>query len=110
MNMEEIIETKEPRYYTVRVYLQDQSYGGPEEGGWYYQTGEFAWEFVRYSRRFATRKMAALYAGLVNKETLAGVNEGRPSTGSVLSRGKYVAEVWGEEAPLSYPAKKPHYE
>lgn len=33
--------------YRVNKYLLDRAYGGPEEGGWYYDTGEFIEEVGR---------------------------------------------------------------
>jgi hypothetical protein len=35
----EPIGTRKPAYLTVAVYLMDRAYGGPEEGGWYYDVG-----------------------------------------------------------------------
>ena len=31
---------QEAPFFMVSVYLVDRAYGGPEEGGWYYDTGE----------------------------------------------------------------------
>jgi hypothetical protein len=28
-----------PSFWTVAVYLREQAYGGPEEGGWWFDTG-----------------------------------------------------------------------
>ena len=100
----------EPRYYTVRVYLQDQSYGGPEEGGWYYTCGEFVPDFGHLTRAFKTREEALNYAESLHETILDDLNKKRPSQYSVLSQGVYLARVWDEEAPLGYPANKPHYE
>lgn len=108
--MEETNNIQGPRYFTVRVYLQDVAYGGPEEGGWHYITGELALEFVSLTRCFLTRDKAAQYAATVNEQYLTDINLGRPDIGSVLSQGRYVAEVWDGEAPPYYPIIRPHYE
>ena len=107
---ETVDQPREPRYYTVRVYLQELSYGGPEEGGWYYTTGEFAREFGYLTRSFKERWEALKYANDLHETTLDELNKHRPSLSSVLSQGCYAAEVWTEEAPLCYPTFKPRYE
>ena len=33
-------------WWTVGVYTQYQQYGGPEEGGWYYDAGSLTWHGV----------------------------------------------------------------
>lgn len=99
-----------PRYYTVRVYLCDRQYGGPEEGGWYYTTGQFEKDFGYLTRSFQDEQEAWDYAQQIGMDVLAPINEQRPSMTSVLSQGRYMAKVYDEEAPLSFPAKKPHYE
>ena len=103
-------QAREPRYYTVRVYLQDRNYGGPEEGGWYFTSGEFARDFGHLTRAFKTRDEAVNYAISLREDLLDGLNKHRPSMYSVQSQGVYSAEVWDEEAPLCYPTFKPHYE
>lgn len=103
-------QPREPRYYTVRVYLTDRAYGGPEEGGWYYTTGDFDAAFGYLTRSFKSRPEAIKYADSVRDEILDGLNKHRPSISSVLSQGRYEAEVWDEEAPLHYPANTPYYE
>lgn len=107
---EDKVQPREPRYYTVRIYLQDLSYGGPEEGGWYFSTGEFATEFGYLTRSFKERWEALKYANDLHETTLDELNKHRPSISSVRSQGRYAAEVWDEEAPLYYPKTKPHYE
>lgn len=107
---ETVDQPREPRYYTVRVYLQDRNYGGPEEGGWYFTSGDFDAAFGYLTRSFKTRGEAVKYADFLHADLLDGINKHRPSISSVLSQGRYAAEVWDEEAPLCYPTFKPHYE
>jgi len=99
----------EPRYYTARVYLQDQAYGGPEEGGWYYTCGQFEPEFGHMTRAFKTLPEAIRYARSLHRDVLDELNKHRRSQHSVLSQGEYWAKVWNEEAPIKYPESKPHY-
>ncbi|MEB8515134.1 hypothetical protein [Acidithiobacillus ferriphilus] len=96
--------------YTVAIYLVDLAYGGPEEGGWYYECGEPAPEFAAKTRGFARENDAHRYCKKLNGSAfLDDLNKGRPSICSVLSRGLYSAVV-REGNPAPYPAIKPHYE
>lgn len=54
--------------YWVNVYKVSRAYGGPEEGGWFYDCGEF--QFAVHS--FATYDDAAKMADIVRRR----INEG----------------------------------
>lgn len=82
--------------YSVAVYRQDRLYGGPEEGGWWYDTGDL----VRTCRRF--RHEAAAYAYCRRMNDLMRV--------LVHDAGVYGAEVHEGPAPQSYPVTRPFYE
>ncbi len=97
------LEVVTPLLY-VNVYLYDRAYGGPEEGGWWYDTYdpvpeecvlaksvEEAEELVEKKREWATEE-----------------NKDRTSPSSVNSEGHYVVrqEAWPAEAD---PAYAPHY-
>jgi hypothetical protein len=111
--------------YTVAVYLVDKIYGGPEEGGWWYEAG------VRLNRPvdgllvspFAENRWSETFHGPVAQATAESAsaalqlhldkhaNNGRPETSSMLSIGRYQAIAFeGGAAPLIFPATKPHYE
>ena len=92
--------------YVVAVYLCDRAYGGPEEGGWWYDTGEMA----RIIRTFKDEDRAEAYATRMNSLLNATINKGRRDISSVLSDGKYYAEVHKNIAPHHYPERRPHYE
>ena len=92
--------------YIVAVYLCDRAYGGPEEGGWWYSTGEL----VRIIRTFKDEERAAAYATRMNRLLNATINKGRREISSVLSDGRYYAEVHESIAPRHYPEHRPHYE
>lgn len=97
--------------YSVAVYLIDRAYGGPEEGGWWFDTGEpsDAPEHLIFERYFKSLAAARKYADKLNEKHGAAWNEGRNSdVGSVLSEGKFWAEVT-EGRPESYPLSKPQY-
>lgn len=98
----------------VCLYLVDRAYGGPEEGGWYYNTGEaIPWGMddrgATACAFFPTLEQAKTHRRYLEDFYLAGLNQGRPSIDSVLSEGRYEFQV-GFGQPENYPAHKPRYE
>jgi hypothetical protein len=106
-------------FHSVAIYLTDRRYGGPEEGGWWYDVGERVDDVLdgmppdSVAKVFsgeASEEEAEQHAALLNGLLGQSVNVGRRSIDSVLSTGRYVAEVrecWPEK---NYPKEKPHYE
>lgn len=105
-----------PPFYTIAVYLEDRKYGGPEEGGWWYDAGErrddpeetgcvpAVFRNTDEAQAIACRELTqARLDATVNKER-------RSDTGSVLSEGKYVAILCEGYPEPHYPAVRPHYE
>lgn len=92
--------------YVVAVYLIDRAYGGPEEGGWYFNCGEH----VRTLKTFRREDEAVEYSRRLNRLLKKTLNKGRREISSVLSDGRYAAEVWDNHAPSHYPTQRPHYE
>lgn len=84
----------------VNVYLQDRAYGGPEEGGWWYDCEQVI-RVLPTVRQFA--------ADLKNRMEAQFSNEGRPSTSSVLSKGRYAVRVEMQPGSSS-PEERPRYE
>lgn len=97
-----------PKFYTIAIYLADQAYGGPEEGGWYYQYGIRQDDWPPMVA--ATRTEAYALRGIVNDFLHHYTNAGRRSMYSVLSEGVYEARVYPGYPPASYPETRPHYE
>jgi hypothetical protein len=99
--------------FTVAVYLCDRAYGGPEEGGWWYDCGVPSEEHANFTRGFTADaegvKAAADYARELNQTHGKEWNEGRREINSILSDGQYFAEV-RDGNPKPYPATIPHYE
>lgn len=95
--------------YTVAVYLADRAYGGPEEGGWWFDSGVPAHEFARFCRGFSRYSLARAYADRLERHLLPRVNAGRRDKSSVLSDGVYEIEVVSG-VPEAYPADRPVYE
>jgi hypothetical protein len=103
-------------FWTVAIYLVDQAYGGPEEGGWYYQCGERQDQVldgvdptvllqVTFDEDLAIR-----YAEMAQERLDATINAGRRDISSVLSEGRYNALVYNGYPPAHYPETRPHYE
>jgi len=91
----------------VNIYLHTLEFGGPEEGGWWYDlytpindadepNAEASVPYSPNAKRYAD-------------EWVAKVNEGEPELSSVLSRGLYIVLVEPHKARV-YPETKPHYE
>ncbi len=88
----------------INVYLCDRAYGGPEEGGWWYDTREF----IRSTQILPGGKGKRIQA-----DENAWCDEEnkfrRSDISSVLSEGRY--EVWIEDQPGEhFPMERPHYE
>lgn len=80
------------------IYFVTREFGGPEEGGWYYDQ-----ERVKSSVPYTEANHAVL------ENEVAGMNEGRRPLSSVLSTGEYrllKEDTQGED----YPKVRPHYE
>lgn len=104
-------------FWTVAIYLIDRSYGGPEEGGWHYTSGD------RIDYSLAPDVPNQLLLSVVPTEAAANElckvvqdildkthNFGRRDIGSVLSTGRYSAEVYNGHPPKHFPETRPHYE
>jgi hypothetical protein len=98
-------------FWSVSVFLIDQAYGGPEEGGWYYTCGQESSdpEHAILHRRFLKVEEARDYAADLNAKHGAAWNEGRPSMYSVLSDGIFHAMAHPGHV-THFPAVVPHYE
>ncbi len=95
--------------YIVAVYDCEQRYGGPEEGGWWYDAGTL----VRVVRVFANEERAYSYARRLNSRLQSrafGPNVGKHSYTSACSEGEVQAQVLEDAAPAFFPATRPHYE
>jgi len=95
--------------WTVAVCLCDRAYGGPEEGGWWYDTGEPSDKHAEFTRGFKRAFDAFRYARRLNEQYAEKWNEGRRDINSVLSEGQFFAEVFDGQ-PASWPKTRPVYE
>lgn len=109
-HFDEKAEEDRAAFYSACIVLHNKSYGGPEEGGWWYDTYEpqiVPWAplpvFV------VTREEAEAWC---DKQTLwcQEQNADRHPPSSMLSEGHYTTMIYEEEAPCIIPKEKPHYE
>jgi hypothetical protein len=86
----------------ISVYLVNRAFGGPHEGGWWYDCGEI----VDY--RMTTRESSVSHL----KRKLAEMypNDGRLPASSVNSEGEYRVRVTRHRPVEFFPEAKPHYE
>jgi hypothetical protein len=93
-------------HFILALYEIDRAYGGPEEGGWWFDTGELK----RPLRVFPTEERAYAACRRCNA-WLRRLQRNCRDVGSVLYNGRrYAAEVFERIAPEYYPAERPIYE
>jgi hypothetical protein len=110
-------DQSQPHFWTVAIYLVDRAYGGPEEGGWWYYCGQRVDEKLDVPELFDLPCIcndgdgAIAIARAANEILDRTLNtERRSDINSVLSEGRYTAEVYAGYPPAWYPEVKPHYE
>lgn len=95
--------------FILCVYDAALAFGGPEEGGWWYEVGSLV-QTKTYNRK-PTKREVDLFYKKIEKMNRA---EDRTDITSVNSRGSYVGRVhegstgkWN--APEFYPTRRPYY-
>lgn len=94
--------------YIVAVYELDQGFGGSEEGGWWYTTGNL--QYV--SKVCNTREQAQRLADRMNHLYALQMKLGRKSKywSAIYGGGHFEACVYEDKAPDFFPQTIPHYE
>jgi hypothetical protein len=95
--------------YLVGVYDCAQQFGGPEEGGWWYDSGDL----VRVVGVYHSHDKAMDHCCKLNqrlRSRVFGPNKGKHEYTSVVSEGEVSAMVWENRAPEHFPNRRPHYE
>jgi hypothetical protein len=92
--------------YVVAFYELDLCHGGPEEGGWWYTSGELVRVFC------VCKSESNAYAKARRANTLlACLQRSKPELASTAYRGgRYGADVFEHTAPKYFPEKRPRYE
>ena len=114
---------KSPRYKEfVNMYITTRCYGGPEEGGWFYEEGEFLKCYGYYSRKTAEEVKKLILAKLEHKpvyHTGCGDHDGVDPQGFGDDHYLIPGGAWGNdniviilEAHMAddYPTCTPRYE
>lgn len=88
----------------LNEYIRNRSYGGPEEGGWWFDTGEFVKCHGKFKTRTAAYKKLKELQDYIEKE-----QEGCYPPGSMRCNG-WPDLLIEDEKGKSYPQRRPHYE
>jgi len=94
-------------FWFVNVYSMDREFGGPEEGGWWYDTGRFL-----KSRPCRTRREAHKLVDRWNRYLDAVYNNPRgcrADLSSVCCEGRLGAQIQRKPG-FDFPEVRPHYE
>lgn len=93
-------------FYTIAFYEIDRQYGGPEEGGWWYNSGNLERVItteLNEDKAYALCRRANHLLDMLQKR--------RTSIYSVTyNGGRYEAQCYNGNAPSYYPTIRPHYE
>ncbi|WP_242098167.1 hypothetical protein [Sphingomonas sp. CROZ-RG-20F-R02-07] len=102
--------------HSVAVYLTQRVYGGPEEGGWWYDAGELCTDpaltafgiTLPDGHEDRARRMSVEVQAHLDRDWNTG-DHARP-TSSVLSTGRFEARVHDGWPPNAFPAERPRYD
>jgi hypothetical protein len=104
----------EPSFFTAAVYRVDRCYGGPEEGGWWWDRAVLVREAdgieIPLPEIVKTRDEARAACERMQAKLNAGINKGRRELSSVLSDGVYRACVCAGLPASAIPETAPIYE
>ena len=90
--------------FYVNEYLLNRAYGGPEEGGWWYDTGDFVKCHGVYRMEITADIRINSLQSYLQKE-----RKGQRSTSSMACTG--FTDIWVDDFPgQDFPNGRPHYE
>lgn len=94
--------------YIVAVYELDLQYGGPEEGGWWYESGDLCRIMSVHKDEDAAYAAAWRINSLLSYRRRLSC---QPGLSSMAYRGGQLeALVMDDYAPKHFPERRPHYE
>ena len=98
--------------YVVSIYMVDRQFGGHEEGGWWYETGQpLQGGWLKHMTTCVKFKTAQYRCQQIQRWLDKDYNIGpRTNLDSVLCTGRYVAVIDEDQLPRPYPIERPHYE
>lgn len=94
------------RTFTLAFFEMDRAYGGPEEGGWWFDCGQF----VRNLRTYPTQATAEAAQRRANA-LLHRLQRNKRDVGSVIySGGRHSVLMFEGDVPQAIPTERPYYE
>jgi hypothetical protein len=98
----------------VAAYDTNRAYGGPEEGGWWFDCGTLItgklYAEIGLLPSVHTHRSEARKARRAMQLALVPLNEGKREIDSVCCDGVFSAEIHEDFLPAHYPAQRPFYE
>ena len=92
--------------YVLAFYEMDRAYGGPEEGGWWYDTGQLERPF-----RIVTGEARAITLVARANALLERLQRTKRSVSSVAYQGgRHRVVLFENAAPHDFPKNAPRYE
>jgi hypothetical protein len=103
------------RLLWVGAYDADRMFGGPEEGGWWYEYGLLITDgrlYAQIGQLPSVHKYLsdAIRARNAMQLALDPLNQGKPDIDSVCCPGRCRAEIHEGSLPFEYPAQRPSWE
>ena len=92
--------------FVVALYEIDRAYGGPEEGGWWYDTGDLC----RVVAVSPTEARACELAQRANRLLHRLQRGARDVSSMAYAGGRHQACVFDAAAPPRFPETRPYYE
>jgi len=116
--MEEEFTPTPIAFYSVAIYFVNRAYGGPDEGGWWYDCGNLIQSVPEgvdpqnLIKTFAPNQNEATqtWRDILQQILDDGINKGRRPISSVISTGRYIAMIHEGNPPSHFPQERPHYE
>lgn len=99
--------------YYINRYTVNQAYGGPEEGGWWFECGIYQMSIPRLLYASGAKEVAIALRDRLQEQTDeeqdAGPDAYRRNLSSVCCEGRTVWRLETHEGK-DYPTERPHYE
>ena len=111
-------EPAKPAFWTVAVYFTQRRYGGPEEGGWWFDEDVLVPAndpMIHEHSVLTPRIKRTIDAAIVVRDEMQSfldkrINSGRRPLHSVLSDGIYTAMIHDGWPPVRDPMERPQWE
>jgi len=91
--------------YVLVVYLCTRCYGGPEEGGWYFNCGDL----VRIIGTYKDEDVARARRNRLQRLIKWSLNKPRTRRERAVDNGIYEARLCEDFAPVRFPTQRPEY-